>query len=176
MTDFKTLIAKRRSIRKFTDKKIEKDKVDTLIKAALLAPSGKRMYPCDFIIVDDVETLKALSEAKAHGSKLLADAPLGIAIAVDTTKYDVWVEDASVASTFVMLAAEDLGLGCCWVQMHLRGTADGKMASENMKEILNLPDGYDLLSVLAIGYKNEEKPVYSDSDLKYEKVHYNKMS
>lgn len=173
--DFNELIKQRRSIRKFQSKPVEKVKVDEIINAALLAPSGKRMFPCHFIVVDDKNTLKAMSEAKTHGAKLLEGAPLAIVVAVDTTLYDVWVEDASVASTFIMLAAENCGLGCCWVQMHLRGTADGKMAHENLKGILNLPEGYDILSVQALGYKAEEKPAYKKEDLKHEKVHYNIM-
>jgi len=174
--DYNDLIKKRRSIRKFQDKAVEKSKVDEIISAALLAPSGKRMFPCEFIVVDDKFILEKLSEAKTHGAKLIKGAPLAIVVAVDTNLYDVWVEDASVASTFIMLAAENCGLGCCWVQMHLRGTADGKMANENLKEILNLPDGYDILSVQAIGYKAEEKPAYKSEELKHEKVHYNSIN
>ena len=87
----------------------------------------------------------------------------------------MWVEDASVASTYIMLEAESLGLGCCWVQMHLRGTDDGKSAADNLRADLNLPEHFDLLSVLAIGYKNEEKDPRTDSDLKFEKIHNNRF-
>ncbi len=175
MADFKQIIYNRRSIRRFSDELVEKDKVNELIKAALLAPSGKSTYPCDFIVVDKPEVLEKLSQAKTHAAKLIADAPVAIVITADTSTYDVWVEDASIASAFVMLEAENQGLGCCWVQMHLRGTADGKSATENLKEILNLPEHHEVLSVLAIGYKEEDKDAYSDEDLKWDKVHQNKM-
>lgn len=175
MTDFKDIIRTRRSIRKFLPTPVESDKVESILKAALLAPSGKRMYPCEFVVVDKVATLKALSECKAHGAKFLANAPLAVVVAVDTNKYDVWVEDASIASTFIMLAAEDCGLGCCWVQMRLRGTEDGASSSKNMRNLLNLPEGYEMLSVLAIGYKDEEKKGYDTSDLQYAKIHHNQI-
>lgn len=175
MADFNDIINTRRSIRKFKDTKVEQTKIDALIKAALLAPSGKRIYPCEFIVIDDKVKLEKLSVAKQHGAALIANAPLAIAIVADTSKYDVWVEDACIASTFVMLEAENLGLGCCWVQMRLRGSADGKTSTENLKGVLNLKPEHEVLSVLAIGYKAEEKPAYTDDHLKVEKVHYNRL-
>lgn len=176
MTDFNTLIYKRRSIRKFKNKAVESAKIELLLKAGLLAPSGKRMYPCEFIVVDNQETLEAISKSKAHGAALVTKAPLAIVVAADASKYDVWVEDASIASTFIMLQAENLGLGCCWVQLHLRGTEDGKSSTENLRTILGLKPEHELLSVLAIGYKDEEKQAYADCDLKFEKIHHNKFS
>lgn len=176
MDSFEAIIQRRRSIRKFKDMPVEKSKVDKLLQAALLAPSGKRMFPCEFVAIDNKEILQALSECKSHGAKLISGAPLAIAIVANTKLYDVWVEDASVASTFVMLAAESLNLGCCWVQMHLRGTQDGNSSTDNMKHILNIPDGFELLSVLAIGYKDEEKPIYKNDELQHHKVHYNKLN
>ncbi len=175
MADINEVFIKRRSIRKFKDTLVDQDKIDKLTRAALLAPSGKSTYPCEFIVIDDKLLLDKISKAKTHGARLVAGAPLAIAVAVDTSIYDVWVEDASVASTYIMLEAESLGLGCCWVQMHLRGTDDGKSAADNLRADLNLPEHFDLLSVLAIGYKNEEKDPRTDSDLKFEKIHNNRF-
>ncbi len=174
MADFHEIIYKRRSIRKFQEKAVEKEKVERLLKTALLAPSGKRMYPCEFILVDHKDLLFKISQAKTHGARLVANAPMAIAVAVDTSKYEIWVEDAAIASTFVMLEAENMGLGCCWVQMHLRGTEDGKSAADNLRQDLNLPEHFDVLAVLAIGYKDESKAPYSDDDLDYAKIHHNR--
>lgn len=176
MTDFNQIIYQRRSIRKFKNQPVEREKIEWLLKAALLAPSGKRMYPCEFIVVDDTNLLKLIAESKEHGAELVKNAPLAIAVIADSAIYDIWVEDASIASTFIMLEAENLGLGCCWVQMHGRGTADGKSATQNLKEILGLKDSHEILSVLAIGYKDEEKRVYTDADLKIEKIHQNRIN
>jgi len=175
MADFEDIIRSRRSIRKFKNKIIEKDKIDKLIHSALLAPSGKRMYPCEFIVVDDVKILDQISKAKQHGAEFINKAPLAIVVIADTLKYDIWVEDASIAAAYIMLEAENLGLGCCWVQMRMRGTMDGKTASENLKIVLNLKDKHEILSVLAIGYKDEEKSAYKLEDLKVEKIHRNQI-
>jgi len=176
MSDFEKILYTRRSTRVFTKRLVEGDKIEKLLEAALLAPSGKRIYPCEFIVVDDKKILKQLSEAKTHGAAMLAKAPLAIVVVADSSKYDVWVEDASIASTFIMLEAENLGLGCCWVQMRLRGTTDGKSATENLKNNLNLSEEHEILSVLAIGYKGEDKPAYTQMDLKFEKIHRNKLN
>ncbi len=175
MTDFNKIIYTRRSIRKFKNLPVERDKIEWLLKAALLAPSGKRMYPCEFIVIDDTGLLKQISESKTHGAELLKNAPLAIVVIADSAIYDIWVEDASIAATFIMIEAENLGLGCCWVQMHGRGTADGKSATQNLKELLGLKDSHEILSVMAIGYKEEEKRAYTDADLKLDKIHHNRL-
>jgi nitroreductase len=176
MTDFNDIIYQRRSIRKFKSQPVEPEKIDWLLKAALLAPSGKRMYPCEFIVMDDPELLLMVSQSKQHGAELVKNAPLAIAVIADSDIYDIWVEDASIASAFIMLEAENLGLGCCWVQMRQRGTADGKSATQNLKEILGLKDSHEILSILAIGYKDEVKPAYTGADLKMKKIHHNKFT
>lgn len=173
MADFELIIKNRRSTRKFLSTKVEDSKIEKLVKAALLAPSGKSTYPCEFIVVTNKSVLSALSTAKEHGAALIANAPLAIAVVADTSIYDIWIEDAAIAATFVMLEAENLGLGCCWVQMRQRGTSNGVSATQNMKNLLKLGQTHELLAVLAIGYKAENKAPYADKSLKYHKIHYN---
>jgi nitroreductase len=175
MTDFNQIIYHRRSIRKFKNQPVEKEKIEWLLKAVLLAPSGKGMYPCEYIVIDDPHLLQIVSQSKQHGAELIKNAPLAIAVVADSAIYDIWVEDASIAATFIMLEAENLGLGCCWVQMRKRGTDDGKSATQNLKEILGLKDTHEILSVMAIGYKDEEKRAYTDADLKMKKIHHNRI-
>ena len=126
----------------------------------------------EFVVVDEPDVLAKLATAKAHGASLVANAPLAIVVVADTSKSDVWVEDASIATTLIMLEAENQGLGACWVQMHLRGTEDGVSATENLRKLLNLKPEHEVLAVVAIGYKAEEKPARTDDDLKFEKVHH----
>ena len=170
--EFSELIRVRRSHRKFTPQPIERQKVEAILQAGLLAPSGKSVYPCEFIVVDEPDMLSKLAHAKARGAALVEGAPLAIVVVADTSKSDVWVEDASIATTLVMLEAENQGLGACWVQMHLRGTEDGVPATENLRKLLNLKPEHEVLAVVAIGYKAEEKPARTDDDLKFEKVHH----
>ena len=170
--DFSELIRVRRSHRKFTAQAVERQKVEAILKAGLLAPSGKSVYPCEFIVADEPDLLAKIAHAKAHGAALIEGAPLAIVVVANTSKSDVWVEDASIATTLIMLEAENQGLGACWVQMHLRGTEDGVPATENLRKILNLKPEHEVLAVVAIGYKAEEKPARTDADLKFEKVHH----
>jgi len=93
---FFSLIKNRRSIRKYRKQEIEKDKIEKLMQAVLLSPSSKAKFPCEFIFVNDKELLVKLSQSKPHGSAFLANAPLGIVVTADSTKSDVWIEDASI--------------------------------------------------------------------------------
>ena len=86
----------RRSTRKFSERKVEEEKIKKLLTAALLAPSSKGSRPWEFIIVDDPSLLAILATSKPHGASLLKHAPLAIVIAGDKTKSDVCVEDCSL--------------------------------------------------------------------------------
>lgn len=170
--DFSELIRVRRSHRKFTAQPVEQQKVDTILKAGLLAPSGKSVYPCEFVVVDEPDVLAKIAHSKAHGAALVENAPLAVVVVADTSKTDVWIEDASIATTLIMLEAENQGLGACWVQIRQRCTEDGVPATENLRKLLNLKPEHEVLAVVAIGYKAEEKPARTDADLKFEKIHH----
>jgi len=168
------LLKKRRSIRKYQDKKIEKEKIDALIKGALVSPSSKNNRPWEFIVVTDEEILEKLSQSK-HGAQMLKGAPLGIVVLADPNKSDVWVEDASIASTNIIITAESLGLGSCWVQIRNRMYSPDKTAEEYVKEILDIPEEFRVLSIISIGYPDEVKAPHKEENLLYERVHYNKF-
>ena len=111
------LLRSRRSLRRFTDQPIEQEKLDLLLEAALRSPSSKGFNPWEFVVVRDKDRIQALSKAKSHGATFLAGAPLVIVVCADSSKSDVWIEDASIATLLVHLEAADLGLGSCWVQL-----------------------------------------------------------
>jgi nitroreductase len=164
----------RRSTRKFQEKKIEEAKIKSLLTAALLAPSSKGSRPWEFIIVDDPALLEVLATSKPHGASLLKHAPLAIIIAGDKTKSDVWVEDCSIASIFVQLEAEALGLGSCWVQINRRYYNDEITSNEYIHQYFNIPERLEVLSVVGIGYKAAERPPLSECDILWDKVSINK--
>ena len=168
-----TLLEKRRSIRSFQDRPVETDKIDALIEAALRSPSSRAFYPWEFIVVTDSDLLNKLSRAKPHGAAFLKNAPLAFVICADPKKSDVWVEDASIATTLVHVAATSLELGSCWIQMRKRPHDDTITASAYIVEVLRLPKHMEVLAVVAIGYPAEEKPLHKKEDLLYDKVHHN---
>lgn len=176
MENFLELIKKRRSTRKFTDQLLTPEEVESLMQAALMSPASKSSNPWQFILVEDKNSLKRLSQAKAHGAALIADCALAIVVIADPTKSDVWVEDTSIASTFIQLQAEDLGLGSCWVQMRNRTDADGKSSEQNVRDILDIPYQFEVLSVIAIGHKAQERPPFNEEKLQWEKLHIEKFS
>ena len=170
---FFDLIEKRRSIRKFKPAPVERKKVDKLIETALRSPSSRGFNPWQFVVVDQPEILEQLSTAKPHGSDFLKNAPLGIVVLADPEKCDVWVEDCSIASILIQLAAQALGLGSCWVQIRRREHNESTSAENYIREILSIPDTLRVESVIAIGYPNETKAPHPAHTLETEKVHIN---
>lgn len=169
------LLKSRRSIRKFQALEVEKDKVDTILKSALLAPSSRSRRPWEFIAVTDKELLKKLSKAREHGSAFIENAPLGIVVIADAEVCDVWIEDASIASIIIQLTAQSLGLGSCWIQIRERFHSGDLKAEDYVKEVLGIPSKYSVECMVAIGYPAEEKKGYTENDLLFEKLHYNKF-
>lgn len=168
------LLKSRRSIRKYENKPIEKSQIEELMKCALLSPTSKNSRPWEFIVVQDKDTLEKLSTAKGLGGALIKDAPLGIVVVADPSKSEVWIEDASIASTIIHLSAHSMGLGSCWVQIRGREHSDSLTASEYVKEVLNIPSNLEVDAIIAIGYPAEEKKSRNEDGLLYEKIHYEK--
>lgn len=171
---FYDLLKNRRSIRKYTDQKVEKEKIEKITKAALMSPASKRSNPWEFIVVEDKEMLQKLSETRTHGSQLLAGSPLGIVVIAYPAKSDVWIEDASIAALNIQLQAQDLGLGSCWVQVYAREHTEEISAEEYVRSLLNIPEAYGVLCVISIGYKDEDRKPYDEEKLAYNKIHFEK--
>ncbi|MEI7420652.1 MAG: nitroreductase family protein [Prolixibacteraceae bacterium] len=160
----------RRSTRKFSEKPVGEETIHQLLRAALHSPSSKNSQPWEFTVVEDPALLSKLSMAKPHGACLLKHAPVAIVVAGDKTKSDVWIEDCSIASIIIQLAAEALGLGSCWVQIHRRYHDDDQTANEFISELLNIPEHLEVLSVVGVGYKAADRPPLSEKELDWKKV------
>lgn len=173
MDNLLELLRLRRSTRVFKDTQITPELVEMLMQAALMSPSSKRTNPWEFVLVDEPSTLKALAACKKHGSQFLEKAPLAVVVLADPARSDVWVEDASIAALLVQLEAEDLGLGSCWIQVRLRQTATGEDAEAYVRNILNVPDSLNVLAIIALGVKGEDRKPFDESKLQWEKVYLN---
>jgi len=148
--------------------------VEKLMQAALLSPTSKSSNPWQFILVDDREMLKALSVSKKNGAKLIENCSLAVVVVGDPQKSDVWVEDLSIASIYVQLEAEDLGLGSCWVQIRCRQNEEGIDSEVVVKQLLDIPSTLRVESIIAIGMKEVSKEPYDLDNLEWEKVHLGK--
>jgi len=168
------LLKKRRSIRKYTNQPVEKEKLNQIIKAALLSPTSKNSRPWEFMVITNKETLKELSYAKETGGSFLKDAPLAIVIIGDPQKSAVWVEDTSIAATIIHLMAEDLGLGSCWIQIRNRNHSPDKTSNQFIKELLNIPEDKEVEAIISIGYPDEVKAPQDEEKLLFDRVYYEK--
>lgn len=171
MDNLLELLRKRRSTRSFKETQISPELVEQLMHAVLMSPSSKRSNPWQFILVDDTEMLKSLSECKKNGSQLIHGCSLAIIVLAEPDRSDVWIEDASIASIVLQLEAEDLGLGSCWVQIRERKSAEGENSETVVRGLLNIPENLRVESIIAIGVRNEDKKPFDETRLQWEKVH-----
>jgi nitroreductase len=176
MTDFQQVIINRRSTRKFTGEPLSSEQVESIIKAALMSPTSKSSNAWQFLLVEDKEMLEKLSQCKKMGSKPIAGCALAIVVMADPFASDVWIEDASVASIMMQLQAEDLGLGSCWIQIRERHTAADTPSDEYVRELLDIPMQMQILSIIVIGHKAQERPPFDEDKLQWEKIHAGKFN
>ncbi|MGE4518743.1 MAG: nitroreductase family protein [Desulfobacteraceae bacterium] len=174
---FFELIRNRRSVRVFENKKIEPGKIDLLKEAALRSPSSRSLNPWEFIFTTDTETIEKLSRSKMHGSSFLKTAPLAVTIAADPEKCDVWIEDCSIASIYIQLACEALGLKSCWCQIRKREHDKNTDAEKYAKEVLGIPEGLRVLSIIGIGYPQSVPQGHDESYINKQihKIHMDKF-
>lgn len=167
------LVKSRRSVRRYADKKIDRAILKRILHVAQYAPSSYGKHTTEFVIVDDKEMLKKLAACKRLGTPSVAQSAATIVVVTDTTtaEGELWVEDASVSATYVLLAAEDEGLGACWNQIHLRG-GQQRSASDEIKALLDIPDRFEVLCYISLGYKITDMPAHDDSELNFDKQHF----
>lgn len=122
-------------------------------------------------MVRDRALIQKLAKAKPSGAGFVAGAPLVIVVCADTEKSDVWIEDASIAASMILLAAESIDLGACWVQIRKRPHDESATAEEYIREELQLPEKFAVLSVMSIGHPDESHRPHPQSELRYGQVH-----
>lgn len=174
MTDLHDLLVQRRSIRRYTSEPLSPEDVKTIIEAGLLAPTSKSSRSWEFVVVDNKETLEALTLCKPAGAASLTDCPLAIVVCGDSRKSDPWIEDASIAAAFMQLQAEALGLGSCWVQVRGRFTAEDIPSEEYVAELLGIPEEINVLCIVTFGHKAEERKPQNTERLLWSQVHLQK--
>lgn len=170
MKDFSELISVRRSHRKFTEEAVSEDDLRLIVRAGLIAPSSKGLHACEFVVVRDGKTIGQLSRCKAQGADFVVGAPVVIAVVGLPEVSDAWIEDGSVAATMMLLQAEDLGLGACWVQVRERLDEEGRSAEDNVKRLLGIEPDRRVLCLIALGHKGMERKPQNEERLQWGKV------
>ena len=155
--EYSEILAKRHSVRKFTDEPVDRAVIDEMIADALTAPSSRNSKSTGFMVIDDRSTLEAISEMRESGSSFVKDAAAAIVVLGDETKTDLWVDNCSISTTILMLSAVDKGLGSCWV--HVNGRPRSKsdkskgLAEDYLRDLLGIRDNMRVHCVLALGYE-----------------------
>lgn len=155
-------IATRTSVREYKDEPVEEAKVEKLLRAAMAAPTAMNKQPWHFVVVNDKDQLKALSETSPYAG-MLAKAPLAIVVCGDMLKAiegggrDFWIQDASAATENLLLAANAMGLGAVWT-----GVYPSKDRCDAIAKVLELPSNIIPLNVVVLGYPTSNKPAPKD--------------
>jgi nitroreductase len=140
---FEEVLEKRRSIRKYKDAPVPKEKILKMLEAARIAPSASNRQPWHFIVVENKETIKKLAKAE-----WAAEAPLMIVGLADQAASPNWCSnDLGIAFEHLVLAATNLGLGACWMGQTGR--------EELIKGLLGIPDNFKVVAVIPIGVPDE---------------------
>ena len=174
-------IQHRRSIRKFTSEPIEPDKLQSVLEAARLAPSGNNKQPWTFIVVQSEQQCQAVMEA-CHRQTWMMTAPAFIVAVADmagrvATEPGLYLDensphwelkrairDTAIATENMLLEADAQGLGTCWV---------GFFVQSEIRPVLGIPDDKFVLAVIPIGYPAEQ-PLARPRKLLSEIVRYEK--
>lgn len=156
-------IRTRRSIRKYKDKPVEDEKIIQLLESARLAPSGSNTQPWHFIVVKSEYGREALAKA-AHNQKWMFSAPVFIVCVADIGsrikengeislnesspqgELKQIIRDTSIAIEHIVLEAENLGLGTCWIAW---------FTQQEIRPVLNIPSDKYVVSILTLGYADE---------------------
>lgn len=164
-------ILSRTSVRAYTDQKVEKAKIEKLLRAAMAAPTAVNKQPWHFVVIEDKHILEQIAE-EIPTAKMAARAPLAITVCGDMEKAldgegrDFWIQDASAATENLLLAAHAMGLGAVWTSVY-----PIKDKVEATRALLKLPETIVPLGTIVIGYP-KEKPLPKDK-WKPENVSYN---
>lgn len=138
-----TMIKSRRSVRKYRPTTIPPYVIADVLDCGRLAPTAKNVQPWLFGAITDPTLLKEVAELTDHG-KFIADAALCIAV-FGRPSETYYLEDCSAATMSMIIALQNHGYGSCWV------AGDKKAHAEPVRELLNVPAEYSLVSLISVG-------------------------
>jgi len=145
----------RKSVRRYLDKPVEDDKLNTVIEAGRLAPSASNRQEWRFVVVRDPETRERLAEA-AGGQRFVGEAPVVIAACAETDGHVMmcgqlsYPIDVAIALDHMTLVAVGLGLGTCWI---------GLFDEKKVKGILGIPEEIRVVQLMPLGYPAEPSAI-----------------
>lgn len=158
--EFKEIIRRRRSVRKFDGRPVPREVADRLLEAALTAPSSRNSRSTKFLVVEDPALVARMAEMRDYGAGFMKGAPMAVVVLGDTAKTDLWRENCAIAATLLQLACVDEGLASCWVHVdgrpRLKDAPHGEKAADWLRTFLPIPEGCEPLCAIALGYSDFE--------------------
>jgi nitroreductase len=142
----------RRSVRSYRDRPVSEDLIETLLRAAMAAPSAGNERPWHFIVIRDRAVLDAIPSVHPY-AQMAAEAPLAIVVCGDASleKYKgFWVQDCAAATENLLLAAHASGLGAVWCGVH-----PSEERVKGVRELVSTPKGVVPLAIVVIGVPDE---------------------
>ncbi len=162
-------IASRKSVRSYTDQDVTPEQVETILRAAMAAPTGMNVQPWRFVVVRD----QAVKDKLAGGfNKMIAKAPVVIVVCGQTVQKNGrpnnnWTADCAAATENMLLAVEAIGLGAVWTACY--------PYEERMNpaiEVLGLPDDVKPYCIVPVGHPSgNDRP---KDKWKPENIHYDR--
>ena len=154
------------SVRKYQDKKVEKEKVELMLRAAMAAPSACNQQPWEFYVVTDKKLIEQLSEASPY-AKCAKEAPLVFVpcFRTDGIAPDYFNIDMSASVENLLLEADHLGLGAVWMGI---SPDEGRMTA--VRKVLDIPEHLHAFALVPCGYPAEERAQQDRYD--ENRVHY----
>ena len=145
--EFKEVIKNRYSCKKYSDRQVEKEKLDAILNAGRLAPTAKNLQEQHVYVIQSPEGLAKIDAA----TPCRYGAPTVLVVAFDKNnvftypggKHDSGAEDATIVATHMILAAEDEGINSCWINF---------LDPQKLAEELSLPENEEVLMVMDLGY------------------------
>jgi nitroreductase len=150
--DVFTAIRQRRSVRAYKAVEVEEEKLKKILEAARLSPSASNRQEWKFIVVRNEETKKKLAKA-AFGQSFIGEAPVVLvgcgteSKAIMACGQPAYTVDVSIACSFMILQAHELGMGTCWI---------GAFKEDEVKKILKIPDFVRVVAMIPLGYPDED--------------------
>jgi nitroreductase len=156
--ELKKILSSRRSTRKFSDREVEKAKLQNIVDMALSAPSSRNTRSTRLWIVTDKGQLQTISEMRDYGAAFVKNAPVAILVMGDKEKSDLWLDNCAITATILQMAVVDEGLASCWVHVNDRPVKkdepEGEKADDYLRRELQIPSRYGILCAVALGYSD----------------------
>ncbi|PMC36004.1 nitroreductase [Bacillus sp. UMB0899] len=153
--DFKEVVKNRREITKFSNKEIPMEILDEIIHQVSLSPTGNNLPSREFVIVQTRKTLDYLSVTTPY-MQWLKEAQTAIVITGCPNISKYWLQDASIASSYIWLAAVNEGLGCAFGAVYnITNEAETSQRENYVRTALSIPHDRKIVAILGLGYVSE---------------------